>query len=102
MVPGDRGVRGMAPQLVEQRLGRLERQPVHVCVRSAPQVQRIGAGFRMAADDRMAGAGALAKVLVGEVALAQLPARGVAAVVLDRAPAHCVAQRLGQPLAGEV
>ncbi len=63
IVAPDYGLRGrMSPQLVEKRIRFFKGKTDEASIRAAAKIEAIPAGFRVCADQRMDGAGRLARV----------------------------------------
>jgi len=71
------------PDLIQQRVGLLERQAVDVGVAPAPEVQAAAAGFRVDANEGMQGARRGPRIIGRRHARADISAAVIGAVVLD-------------------
>ena len=69
---------------IEQGFRFLQRQPTDIRMGPAAEIQGTAAGFGMLAYDRMARARTLTQILLGKIAGAELSARAISFVMLDR------------------
>ena len=71
LIPGEFGLARVFPQCIEQGFAVSEVKALDVGVAAAAEKQRLAAGDRMGADDRMVGAGSLARIADLGIAAAQ-------------------------------
>src|ERR1700732_2473409 len=98
LMPGQLRARRMAPQFVEQPFALFERHPLDIGVAAAAEKERLAAGHRMSANDRVAGARPLARIAHLIHAAAQFARTVAARIVAAEAALDLSAQGLRQLL----
>jgi len=88
------------PQGIEQCLGFFERHTVHICISPAAKIQRLAAGLRVLANDRMARPRRRARIIAGLCTQTDITRARVRSVMFDCALLNTFAQVLRQRVIG--